>query len=221
MIPSTTSASIAWDDQFGIQYRICRLDYTVLDEDNYEYVFTPDYRIIDILPMDTVGGIPGLDLDQRCERYIRRNMEPVFVTERSPSRNRADVWELMEQEGLDHYDRLEWLIRTDTRYAGDDLYVVRYETPGTFDFTDELKRDAREASASILSALGSGGRVIIEGEELIDPDISSVGRTLRYILGADDRANPDRPETPKVGRKKKEFGYQSMKLARECMKENR
>ena len=220
MTPFTTSASIAWDDRFGIQYRICRLDYTVLDEENYEYVFTPDYRIMDMLPMDRIGGIPGLDLSLRCERYVRRNMEPVFMTERSPSRNRADVWELMRTEGLDRYDRLEWLIRTDMRYAGDDLYVVRYEEPGTFDFTDEMKKDANETSRSILSAIGSGGRVVIEGEELIDNAVSSVGCTLRYILEADERANPERPAAPKVGRKKKEFGYQSMKFARECMKEN-
>ena len=115
-----TSASIVWDDLNGIQYRVCKLDCTVWDDDSFEYVFTPNYRVIDMLDVREYGGIPGLDLDLRRDRYIRRNMEPVFMTERSPSRNRVDLWELLESVGLDHYNRLEWLIRTDLRYCGMD-----------------------------------------------------------------------------------------------------
>ena len=35
------------------------------------------------------------------------------------------MWELLESVGLDYYDRLEWLIRTDLRAAIDNLIVER------------------------------------------------------------------------------------------------
>lgn len=209
------SASIVWDDEFGIQYRICRLDYTEWESGRFEYVFTPDYRVMDMLPMARVGGIPGLDLDLRLEKYVRKNMEPVFMTERSPSRNRVDVWELMKSEGLDHYDRLEWLIRTDLRYAGDDLYVIRYEEPGEFRFEEGFRKDAFSSAKSILSALGTGGSVSISGKKLDGASASEVGRTLRFLLESDRRVNPERPEIGKVGRKKKGLDEATLYWARD------
>ena len=118
---------------------------------------------MDILGENTFGGIPGLDLELRREVYIRHDMEPVFMTERSPSRNRIDVVQLMEDVGLDHYDRLEWLIRTTSRYIGDDLLVMRYEEPSAVSFSDDLKKDLAHSSRMILSALASGGEVSIGG----------------------------------------------------------
>ena len=134
-------ASILWDDEFAITYRICRLDYEEWDDGSFEYRFIPDYQVIDMLDPSEYGGIPGLDLDLRREVYMRRNVEPVFMTERSPSTNRVDVMELMGEVGLDHYDRLEWLIRTNTRYSGDDLYVERFSEPHIVSFISAKKKD--------------------------------------------------------------------------------
>jgi hypothetical protein len=53
------------------------------------------------------------------------NYVPVFITERTPGPSREDLWELLESVGLDYYDRLEWLIRTDLRAAIDNLIVER------------------------------------------------------------------------------------------------
>ena len=87
----SNSAVICWDDELGIQYRICKLDYTEWENGDFEYVFTPNYEVMDILPMNVVGGIPGIDLDLRLERYVRKNREPVFMTERSPSDRKSVV----------------------------------------------------------------------------------------------------------------------------------
>jgi hypothetical protein len=220
MIAVSNSASIAWKDEFGIQYRICRLDYTACDDGNYEYVFTPDYRVMDMLPMEKIGGIPGLNLDLRLEKYIRRNMDPVFMTERSPSRNRVDVWELMEEVGLDRYDRMEWLIRTDMRYAGDDLYAVRYEPPKEHVFDRPQKMDSVETCKDILEALGSGGDVVMSGTILDHDSCVNLGRSLRYILQCDKIANPDRPEPTKVGRKRKNLDRATVEWVHEQLSLN-
>lgn len=68
-----------------------------------------------------------MDLDLRKKEYIRRNRVPVFISERTPSKNRENLIELLDACGMDYLNRLEWLIRTDTRYAGDSLYVCRWE----------------------------------------------------------------------------------------------
>ena len=209
----TNSASIVWDDEFGIQYRICRLDYEEWGDGSFEYRFSPDYHILDMLPMDTVGGIPGLDLSLRRDVYVRRNMEPVFMTERSPSRNRVDVRELMEEVGLDHYDRLEWLIRTDTTYAGDRLHVVRYDEPEDRSFESVKKKDMAKNIHEMLAAIGSGSSITVDGTELTSANVTALGRSLRMILASDRLANPDRTKIPRAGRKKKEMSPKNIEWA--------
>ncbi|MBO4357950.1 MAG: hypothetical protein J5813_07290 [Candidatus Methanomethylophilaceae archaeon] len=173
-----------------------------------------------MLPMDHIGGIPGLNLELRREKYIRRNMEPVFMTERSPSRNRVDVWDLMKDVGLDHYDRLEWLIRTDTRYTGDDLYVIRYEDPEEHVFSAPEKKDAVESCEEILSALGSAGEITISNAVLDYNSCVCLGQALRYILLSNMKANPYKSEHPVVGRRKKELDRGTLEWAHNQLKSN-
>lgn len=54
---------------------------------------------------------------------MRENVVPVFISERTPGENREDLWELLEECGVQYLNRLEWLIRTETRYSGDGMYV--------------------------------------------------------------------------------------------------
>jgi len=213
----TTSGIIVWDDKNGAQYRICRLDCTTWDDDSYEYAFTPDYRVIDMLDEREYGGIPGLDLDLRRDVYIRKNMEPVFMTERSPSRNRVDLWDLLESVGLNHYDRLEWLIRTKLRYSGDALHVIRYEEPPSFEFSEGICKDSDETCRMILKALATGGDVSICGMSLDDHSASAVGRTLKLILDEERRKNPLKTVT-KVGRKKKDLSVATLSWARDTIR---
>lgn len=206
MNSAINSASIVCDDEFGITYRICRLDYEEWEDGSYEYRFTPCYHILDMLPCGVTGGIPGLDLDLRREVYVRKDMDPVFMTERSPSRNRVDVRELMDGVGLDHYDRLEWLIRTHTRYAGDELYCIRYGEPDHKEFSSAKGRSMSGNIRDILSAIGSGSTVSIDGKELSPKEMTAVGRTLRMVLSSERRVNPERTVPASVGRKRKEVG---------------
>ncbi|MCM1195682.1 MAG: hypothetical protein NC310_01260, partial [Roseburia sp.] len=62
---------------------------------------------------------------KKYECYKRINITPVFISERTPSENREDLWELLNKYDMKSLNKLEWLIRTDMRYSGDRLYVKR------------------------------------------------------------------------------------------------
>ena len=75
-----TSAIIALKDKCNVLYKISRIDYIQYENEEYEYIFTPYYNVIDFLPVSLFQGIPGLDLSLRRERYIRKNMVPCFIS---------------------------------------------------------------------------------------------------------------------------------------------
>ena len=104
---------------------MARVDLERFDDQNFQYVFTPDCDTIDSLPTSIFQGIHGLDMSMRLERYYRVNMMPYFISERTPSEKREDLWELLEEVGLDYYDRFEWLLRTNMRCGTDNLIVER------------------------------------------------------------------------------------------------
>lgn len=99
--------------------------YEEFENEEFQYIISPFWSVIDTLSTIVFQGIPGIDMGLRLERYYRVNYEPVFITERTPGKSREDLWELLESVGLDYYDRLEWLIRTDLRAAIDNLIVER------------------------------------------------------------------------------------------------
>ena len=109
----------------GEKISIAQIDYQEFDEENFQYVISPYWEIIDGLPASIFQGIPGIDMDLRLERYYRVNYIPTFIAERTPSENREDLWDILESVGLDYYDRFEWLLRTTMRSANDNLIVER------------------------------------------------------------------------------------------------
>lgn len=112
-------------DAQGVRYSVGEIAYEQYGEENFQYILTPYWEIVDALPADIFQGIPGFDMDLRLEHYYRVNYVPVFITERTPGENREDLWELLDSVGLDYYDRFEWLLRTNLRSGSDNLIVER------------------------------------------------------------------------------------------------
>lgn len=108
-------------------HRIALITYLEREDETYAYRFHPDYSVIDLLPPSLFQGIPGLDLSKRKSEYVRENMTPVFISERTPGEGREALWSLLESHGMTYLNRLEWLIRTETRYGGDPIFVDRYD----------------------------------------------------------------------------------------------
>jgi len=122
-----THGDICLDDGYNLTYKVADITYTEREDESFVYEIRPNYSVIELLSPDIFQGIPGCELDLRKECYIRENIVPVFISERTPGRNREDLWSLLDDCKMQYLNRLEWLIRTDTRYSGDSLYVRMHE----------------------------------------------------------------------------------------------
>lgn len=203
-----TSGIIVLKDELGIEYRICRIDYIQRSDDTFTYIFTPDYRIIDLLDVDNFQGIPGLALETGKEQFVRENITPTFISERSPSENREDLWELLESVGMDHLNRLEWLIRTDSQYFGDNMYVIRYDE-------SEERRTiglstsgllAQTSCIRILKEICAGNDVILKDMKIDDSNRLEIYHLLHQIAISNAFSKTEmrrNGKTAPAGRKKK------------------
>lgn len=180
MKESITKAVICLDDELGLTYRLCEVDYIVREDESFTWKFRPNYSVISLLSTELFQGIPGLDLEQQKSEYVRENMTPVFISERSPSKNREDLWKLLEAENMDYYDPLEWLIRTKTRYSGDNLYVKsREENLQPLEISDLNLLGNRSSiiSKELLSQICSGADI-----KLKDTEINDSNRKVVYTI---------------------------------------
>ena len=151
----------------GEKIQVARIDYESFENEEFQYIISPFWDIIDVLSPKVFQGIPGIDMELRLEHYYRVNYVPVFITERTPGESREDLWELLESVGLDYYDRLEWLIRTNLRAAIDNLIVERAR--------DERKKTSvseREVFRKVLEDSQYGDIIEV-------PDLRVVGRNSK------------------------------------------
>jgi len=113
-------------------FKVAKITYDLFEDESYQYIFEPYYDVVDGLAPVDWGGIPGINLDLRRERYYRVGVIPTFISERTPSPSRVNLKEELERANLDYMNRLQWLINTDTIYTGDKLIV---EQDGFNNFT--------------------------------------------------------------------------------------
>lgn len=144
---------------YGEKYSVAKIEYESFFNEEYQYIFTPYWDVIDALDSSVFHGIPGITMELRLEKYYRVNMQPVFITERSPSKNREDLWELLESVGLNYYDRFEWLIRTELVCGNDNLIVERYR--------EEVKEFTYEEAVVHADELQYGDYVTIPGQDQV------------------------------------------------------
>jgi len=129
---SVKATILAKDNRLNISYSVCYLKQIYYEDDSFQYIFKPHYSVIDLPDHSIFQGIPGLNLDMKKESYIREKKIPTFIYERTPQKNREDLWELLDEVGLEYLDHLEWLIRTNKIYTGDHLTVEAYHSPRTY-----------------------------------------------------------------------------------------
>lgn len=141
----------------GDKVSVAQIDYQEFDEENFQYVISPYWEIVDGLPASVFQGIPGIDMDLRLKDYYRVNYIPTFISERTPSESREDLWELLDSVGLDYYDRFEWLLRTNMRAANDNLIVERRR----------MEETVKQFASGVIFGLQYGDKVIVESLETI------------------------------------------------------
>ena len=128
-------------------------------------------------------GIPGLDLSLKQAVYERKNIIPTFISERTPDENREDLWALMEENGMQTLNRLEWLIRTNKRYSGDGFFVMPFEEKDSTTYREKSMYDLVKRSDNIHKKLL---QIICFGDYLYAEDITiddiSRGHYYRVLM---------------------------------------
>lgn len=155
------------------RYNVAEVAYERYDDQNFQYVFSPYWKLIEFLPKEMFDGIPGINMDVKKEHYYRVNMTPSFISKRTPSRTRENVKELLDEVGLDYYDRFEWLLRTD-RHCGDDNFVV------------ERKRDEecifKAIDTDTINMVQPGDKIILNRLCDIAPNKKMLSESLFRLL---------------------------------------
>ncbi len=187
------SGLICVKNKLNIEFRVCRLDYIINEDETYKYVFTPYYDVISLLGSDVFQGIPGLNLDVKKEQYVRENMQPCFITERVPQPNRVDYWQLLADVGLTYYSPIEYLTRTDLQYSGDDFYMIEYEDRRTIKLDENItKQNSSGIIKMILDNIGAGNEIILSsGNKLNNSEVFEI---LSYIYEKNLKALKDSQE---------------------------
>ena len=164
----TTKGFICLEDDYKFIYKIAKIEYEEWEDGAFNYRFRPFYNVINMLPPNLFQGIPGLDLSLEKAVYERKNIVPTFISERTPSERREDLWELMEESGMQALNRLEWLIKTNKRYSGDRFFVMPYDGKDFINYNVVSMYDLVRRSDSINKKLLD---IICFGDNLYANDI--------------------------------------------------
>lgn len=194
MREATTRGVICLEDpETGVEYHLARIEYREREDETFSYVIEPNYSVISLLSPPLFQGVPGLNLDLKRKRYVRENRTPVFISERTPAENREDVRKLLDDAGMDYLNPLEWLIRTDTRYGGDNLFVRRPSEESGDVVVDmpSMEGGMRETAELLLRAVASGRTVRGDGFSIDDANRGVAHALLRALCLKDKKRKPE------------------------------
>ena len=178
----TTEGMICLDDR-DLVYDISLISFTEFEDETFAYEFQPLYPVIDLLEPAVFQGIPGLDLTLRRASYMRKNTTPVFIEERSPAPNRENLWRLLEAQGMKRLNRLEWLIRSGSRYSGDNLFV-RPLTSDDSNSAKPIRLSSNELSAlPPHQAISTSISPFIHGKTCVIDGIMLDGMSRKAVFG--------------------------------------
>lgn len=191
---------------FNIVYKLCEIEYILYEDETFEYDFTPNYCVMSLMSLDYFQGIPGLNLDLKKEKYIRKNMTPVFISERVPSPNREDYFELLERVNMDYMDPILYLIRCKEQYSGDNLFVLPYEDEKVISFDNYANNETNAALIKdILKNICLGNDVVFNGQLINDLNRKSFHDVLMGLYSRSYEANKEK-QTEGI-KKARELGY--------------
>lgn len=196
-------------DKFNFTYYLCEITYILNEDETYKYIFKPNYNVIDLLDADLFQGIPGLNIDLRKNEYIRENILPTFISERVPSDNREDYYELLEKVSMEYMDPIQYLIRTDQRYSGDNLFVVGYKEKETIAISEGLRTN-NVIIKQILENICKGNDVVVNNQ-LIDDSNRKAFYNVFYDLYSKAYKNNKILQSEGIKKAKSENKYKGRK----------
>lgn len=164
-----TRGDICLNDEYNLTYKVAEITYAERVDESFVYEIRPNYSVISLLSTKDFQGIPGLELGLRLDSYYRENVVPVFISERTPGPNREDLWKLLKDCDMQYLNQLEWLIRTDTRYSGDKLFVQRPQNKSVeTNLINELGTRSAVICRRLLEAICYGDTVTASSFKITD-----------------------------------------------------
>ncbi len=205
------------DPETLMEYWVARITYTEYEDGTYVYSIQPNYSVIELLKAPLFQGIPGINLDLRRAEYVRENKTPVFVSERAPAENREDLWKLLDEMDMPYLNKLEWLIRTERTYSGDNLYVVADSNAAMEEVVDLVVRAIGPRSSDALRAILEAvcaGKVIRGNGFKIDDSNRVEMHALLKMLYVKEKSYLDarRKEGLDVAKSQKKLGRPSKRV---------
>lgn len=165
-----TIGEIKVRDKYNIPYSVCYIEYIEYEDESFKYIFKPHYNIIKLTNFSFFQGIPGLNLELKKDEYIRENKIPTFISERCPMKNRENLYEELQESGLDYYNPLQWLINTNLKYSGDHYYVEKYQNNKVIYLKDLDLKNSINLNVKLILEYICGGFEIHLNELIINDD---------------------------------------------------
>lgn len=165
-------------DKYDIVYHLCVITYILYEDDTFEYIFEPNYSVVGLLPTSFFDTLPGINLDLKKKKYIRKNITPTFISERVVGKNREDYFELLKERNMDFMDPIIYMIRSKKQYSGDRLFVVEYKDKNIVNI--DIKNDKTNMAGyikKILLEIGKGNDI-----RIVDTSINDDNRKQIYNL---------------------------------------
>ena len=174
--------TICLKGQNNFIYKICKITYRLFEDESFEYVFKPNYFVINLLDSKYFQGIPGLNLDLKKQEYIRKNIIPTFISERVPQKNREDFNEILSSLNMDYMNPIDYLIKTKMKYSGDNFYVKEFENKQKIIINNiSNKNNTTDTIKIILNNIAKGNDVKINNLVINNKNRKDIYQTLIYI----------------------------------------
>ena len=199
-------------DKFNLIYHLCVITYKLYEDESFEYVFEPNYNVVDLLPTNFFDTLPGLDFSLRKKEYIRKNMVPTFVSERVIPESREDYYDLLKERDMEYMEPIIYMIRSKKQYSGDKLFVVEYEEKQIVNIDINNKQQANISSCikDILVEICKGNNIKI-GDSYIDDTNRKQVYDLLYALYSKSMKYNKQKQLEGIEKAKKENKYRGRK----------
>ena len=167
-------------NKINIEFAVCKIEYILWEDETFKYIFTPYYDVISLLESNIFQGIPGIEIDLKKKEYIRENVIPTFIAERVPSEKREDYYELIQKVGMNYMNPVDYLIKTQGKYSGDNLYVKEFTERKNVVIDDVVKKSNSLGVIKIMLDNLAYGNKIVLNDRIIENSID-IFQTLTYI----------------------------------------
>ena len=167
-------------NKINIEFAVCKIEYILWEDETFKYIFTPYYDVISLLESNIFQGIPGIEIDLKKKEYIRENVIPTFIAERVPSEKREDYYELIQKVGMNYMNPVDYLIKTQGKYSGDNLYVKEFTERKNVVIDDVVKKSNSLGVIKIMLDNLAYGNKIVLNDRTIENSLD-IFQTLTYI----------------------------------------